>query len=132
MPGGAVPRHVPGAGPYQEFLNKNLIPEAKGISAIWKIEKMPAGNPPSKVHVHDSDQGVYYLGEPGTFEAGFNIFPPGVKPKPEEEWTTLDPNNQYLVDKPALVYVPAGIWHNSFIIRVDKPPLWEVTFFMPK
>jgi len=126
MPGGAVPRHVQGAGPYLQFLDKGLLPEAKFVSAIWRMTGMPAGNPPARVHVHDFDTATYYLGEPGSYEIGYNIWPPGAKPKPEEEWTSLDPANQYFIDKPALVYIPGGIYHNSFIIRVDKPPVWEV------
>lgn len=132
MAGGSVPRHVQGAGPYMEFMNKKILPEAKFVTAIWKMDRLPSVSIPAKVHVHDIDTGTYYLGEPGTFEIGYNIWPPGAQPKPEEEWTSLDPQNQYLIDKPAFVYIPAGIYHNSVIIRIDKPPVWEVTVLLEK
>lgn len=130
--GSTIPNHVPGAGPYHQFLNQALMPETKFNSSLWRIDRMPTANPPCKMHVHDIDTGTYYLGEAGTFEVAYNIFPPAVKPKPEEEWSASDPTNQYIVDRPAMVYIPAGIWHNSFIVRIDKPPVWEVGFMMIK
>ena len=120
--------HQKGSGPYLEYLNQALVPETKFYMSLWKIEKVPEGNPPCKIHAHKVDQFVLYIGESDTFEMLYNLVPPDVQL--ENEWMTKE--HQYTITRTGGFYIPAGLRHNNYIVRVDKPPVYEVTIMLQK
>jgi hypothetical protein len=126
MPSEFVTYHQKGSGPYLEYLNNILLPETKMYMSVWKIEKMPEGNPPCKIHAHKVDQAVLYIGEPETFEILYHLVPPGAKL--DNEWWA--PDYQYVINRTGVFYIPAGVRHNNYILRLDKPPVYEVTIML--
>ncbi|MFQ5762309.1 MAG: hypothetical protein ACE5PO_04660 [Candidatus Bathyarchaeia archaeon] len=124
LPGEMVPLHFKGAGPYHEFVNKQLTPEANLYMCLWKMERIPPANPTCKIHSHDVDQFVMYIGEPGTFEILYNLVPPDVELTDE---FMAPKEHQYTINKTGCFYIPAGVKHNIKVLRLDKPPVYEVT-----
>lgn len=120
--------HQKGAGPYSEYLNNTLVPETKMYLSFWKIEKVPEANPPCSIHSHKVEQFVLYVGEPETFEVLYNLVPPEVK----LENDLMTSEHQYTITRTGGFYIPAGLRHNNYIVRVDKPPVYEITVMLQK
>jgi hypothetical protein len=131
LPGEKVPVHFKGAGPYQEFVTEELIPDAEMYMCLWEIKALPpkGANPTCKIHSHDVDQFVIYIGEPGTFEILYNLVPPDIE---LEDELMASKEHQYKINKTACYYIPAGVKHNVKILRLDKPPVYEVTVMAKK
>lgn len=115
--------HVDGAGPYMEMLSAKVIPESKLYMSLWTIQGIPRGNPPCTIHSHEVEQYVIYIGEPETFEVLYNIVPPGVQLDNEY---MAPREHQYRIRRTGGFYIPKGVRHNNYIVRCDKPPIYEV------
>ena len=102
------------------------VPETSMSVTVVPMNKIPTVNPICVIHTHKVDQFVMYFGEPGTFEVLYNLVPPGEKLDNQ----LMTEKHQYIIKETSGFYVPAGVGHNVFFVRVDKP-IMEVTF-MPQ
>jgi len=105
------------------WLSDFNVPESSMSVTVVPMNKIPNVNPVCVIHSHKVDQFVLYIGEPNTFEVLFNLVPP--EEKLENELMTE--RHQYMINETGAFYIPAGIRHSQFFVRVDKP-IMEITF----
>lgn len=115
--------HVDGAGPYLEMLSKATVSDTEMYMSLWEITEMPRGNPPCKIHTHDVEQFVLYIGKSGTFEILNNIVPDGVEL--DNEWMA-PAEHQYTLTETGGFYIPAGIRHNNYFVKIEEFPIYEI------
>jgi hypothetical protein len=102
------------------------VPETSMKLTVVPLTKIPDKNPVCVIHSHEVEQFVLYLGEPDSFEVLYNLVPPDEKL--ENDLMTY--RHQYTITRSGGFYVPAGLRHNVFFVRIDKPIL-EITL-MPQ
>lgn len=121
--GKSIKFHVDGAGPYLEMLSKDNVPETEMYMSLWEITEMPRGNPACKIHDHDAEEFCLYIGKTGKFEVLMNIVPKDVEL--DNEWMA-PPEHQYTLTETGGFYVPSGMKHNNYFVKIEEFPLYEV------
>jgi hypothetical protein len=89
---------------FRIFMSSQLVPEADAFCDIFWRTRLPDPNPTCEIHAHPSPQLLMFAGEEGSFEV--------VVPLNGEE---------YIITKTTAIWIPAGVEHNVFYRRIDKP-----------
>jgi len=90
--------------PWRIYMSRELVAESNVFADLaWRTE-MPRPNPVCDVHAHPSPQLHMFVGAAGSFEVEFLL---------DDEW--------HLLDRTAMIWIPAGLKHQVRYRRVDGP-----------
>lgn len=89
---------------FQIFMSSELVADAEVFADVFWRTAVPNPNPTCEIHAHPVPQLLMFAGEAGSFEV--------VVPLDEEE---------HVFTKTTAIWIPAGVRHNVFYRRIDKP-----------